>query len=391
MTPDRRIAIRGLGIVSALGAGKALTARRFRRREDGLGPLELFPHPGARDYPVCVIPEFPADLEHRCDELAMVAIREALDEAGISPGSAALRDCALLLGNTSIDLLEREEKARACFAQRIPYPPTIFGIGGVLGQMTARLAHRVGLGGPVLSFNTSCSSSANAICQGMRLLQTERVRRVLAVGVDSLTATSYYGFAALALLDPEGCRPFDRHRCGIQMGEGAAAVLLEREAAGDRAAAVLRSAVNAFDDHHPTAACPEGSGAARAMQSALERAGVGPNRIEAIKAHGTGSANNDISEARALAQTFGDDIPPFTSLKRYVGHTMGASGALEFVAFVACVRDGFVPASLGYSSNDPAFAASPLADHLNTDGGLFLFNSFGFGGACVSLVLEASQ
>lgn len=385
MTPDRRISIRGMGILSALGTGRAATTERIRRREDGLGPLELFPHGGAGDYPVCAIPEFPADLDHRCDEMAMVAIREALDAAGI--GAAELEDCALVLGNTSVDLLEQEGRSRACFAQGIPYT---LGPGGILGRMAERIALRVGVRGPVLAYNTSCSSSANAICQGMRLLQTERARRVLAVGVDSLTATSYYGFAALALLDPEGCRPFDRDRRGIQMGEGAAAMLLERASSGDHEDPVLRSAVNGFDGHHPTASCPDGSAGARAMRSALQRAGVEPNRIVGIKAHGTGSTNNDLAEARALELTFGDSIPPFTSLKRYVGHTMGASGALELVVFVHCILQGFIPANPGYSENDPEFVASPLTEHLKTEGGLFLFNSFGFGGNCVSIVVEAS-
>jgi len=356
-------------------------------RRDGLGPVTLFPHPGFGAIPVCSIPEFPAGLEHRCDELAMVAIRQALEDAGIAPGSRELEDCALVLGNTTADLLGQEEKARPYLAQKTVDAPPTLGQGAMVGHLALRLADRVGIQGPVLAYSTACSASANALCQGMQLLRTGRVQRVLAVGVDSLTATSFYGFVALALLDPLGCRPFDRDRQGLQLGEGAAAVLIETDVV---AGTVLLAAAGTFDAYHPTTSPPDGSADAAAMQLALQRAGVEANQLAGIKTHGTGSPNNDLAEANGMSRLFGESIPPFTSVKRYFGHTLGASGILELVAFVSCVQHGFVPANLGYASRDPHFDATPLTEHLDTTGGFFLLNSFGFGGGRVSLVVQTS-
>lgn len=392
MTPRPGIVIRGMGLISSLGAGKSRTVEAIRGKRDGLAPVPFFPHPASENAPVCSIRDFPPDLEHRCDELAMVAIEEALAEAGIAPGSGELASCALLLGNTSVDLLEYECQFRRHVRDGSPGPAPLDRHGAILGHLADRVAERAGVGGPVLAFNTGCSASACALYQGMQLLWTGRVERVLAVGVDSLTATSFYGFLALGLLAPDGCRPFDRDRLGIQLGEGAGAVLIERSshnATEDSAQPMLLGGVNAFDAYHPTASCPDGSAGAAAIRSALERAGIEADRIEAVKAHGTGSTNNDLAEARAMSRVFGDRIPPFTSLKRYLGHTMGASGLVELVGFVSCIRDGFVPASLGYATNDPEFEAAPISEHRKTDGGAFLFNSFGLGGSCVSLVLRA--
>ena len=391
MKPGTGIPIRGMGVISALGTGRPANVQSMRAKRDGLAPLTLFPHPGMEHVPACSVSEFPADRERRCDELAMVAIEEALEDAGLVLGSPELEECALLLGNTSVDLLEFESRSRLHLQRGTGFAPFLRQ-GAILGTLADRLADRVGIGGPVLAYNTSCSASANALHQGMQLLWTGRVQRVLVVGVDSLTATSYYGFTALALLDPDGCRPFDRDRKGIQLGEGAAAVLLDRDVAprpsGTSQDSVLLAGVNVFDAHHPTASSPDGSAGAVAMQSALRRSGVETGRIVGVKSHGTGSSSNDLAEARALSRVFGEAVPPFTSLKRYVGHTMGASGILELVLFLGCIRDGFIPATLGFATNDPEFEAAPLEDHRTTDGGVFLFNSFGFGGSCVSLVLE---
>ena len=126
------------------------------------------------------------------------------------------------------------------------------------------------------------------------------------------------------------------------------------------------------------------------MQAAIRRAGIQCEHIEGIKIHGAGSQNNDLAEGRALHLTFGTAIPPFVSLKRYFGHTMGACGVLELVAFISCIQAGFIPATLGYSLEDPDIKTGPITDHRVTSGGLFLLNYFGFGGSCVSLVVKAT-
>lgn len=388
------IKIQGMGIVSSLGKGRSKTVEKIQLKKHGMSPLTIFPNQGIENIPVCQIPDFPANTTYRCDKMAMVAILEALEEAGLPPSSKSLNECALVLGITTVDLLEWEDKFRNCLVSGVSDPSAMFGQGAVAGRVAIRLADKVGIKGPVLTYNTGCTSSASALYQGMQLLWTNKVKRVLAVGVDSLTATSLYGFASLALLDPDGCHPFDKNRKGLQMGEGAAAILIEKNDTAtitdDSVQPQLLSGISTCDTYHPTASSPDGSGGARAMEAAIQRAGIKCEDIEGIKIHGAGSQNNDLAEGRALHLTFGAKIPPFVSLKRYFGHTMGACGILEIVAFISCIHAGFIPATLGYSLKDPDIKAGPITDHRVTTGGFFLLNYFGFGGSCVSLVIRVN-
>lgn len=391
--PRERIVIKGMGIISALGRGKAENVKKMRSGQSGLAPLSILPH--LDSVPVCQILDIPSDVKYRNDELSLIAIKEALDEAEIELNSDYLSDCALMLGTTTIDALEWEYKIREALEKNPDDPSVMFGQGSMAGRVTCRIANKIGVKNTLSTFSTSCTSSLNALYHGMQLLWTGRAKRVLAVGVDSLTSVSLKGFSSLSLLSSEGCFPFDRNRMGLLLGEGAAAVLLEREDSESNTLNANRPAILSgyigCDLSHPTASTIDGSEGNRAMTTAIHRAGLNVSDINGIKTHGTGSYNNDLAEGKALSSVFGEKVPPFTSLKRYFGHTLGASGILELVAFLSCVKDGFIPASIGFSEIDEELGIAPLVKNREISKGNFLLNSFGFGGNMVSLVAQAKQ
>jgi 3-oxoacyl-(acyl-carrier-protein) synthase len=191
------------------------------------------------------------------------------------------------------------------------------------------------------------------------------------------------------LLDPEGCRPFDKDRAGLQIGEGIAALMLEADT-GDTARAILRGGANLCDTHHLTSASPDGRVMHDVMLQSLANAGVTPADVVAVKAHGTGSIDSDRAEAHALRAVFGASMPPVFALKRYVGHTLGACGAVETAALIGCLLDGSVPATAGFQTADPELNVAPTLAALPARRGAYLLNFFGFGGNYTSLVMGFS-
>lgn len=240
------------------------------------------------------------------------------------------------------------------------------------------------------TISTACSSSANAIALGARLLQQGRARRVLAGGTDALCRFTIEGFRALSAMDTEPCRPFSPDRRGMNLGEAAAYLVLERvdDAIDDGRTplAILGGWGNSNDAHHATATSPEGNGPYAAMREAIERAGLRPEDIDHINAHGTGTENNDGTELRAMERLFGT-VPPFTSTKALTGHTLAAAGALEAVIAIQCLRMGLVPAGFPVAGPMPGHSAMPVAAPERRPLRAVLSNSFGFGGNCAALVL----
>jgi 3-oxoacyl-(acyl-carrier-protein) synthase len=306
--------------------------------------------------------------------------QEALREARL--GADALRDAALVIGTSSF-----------LFAGEADYRRTLADTGEAVmppltppGQAALRVAGQLGIEGPVLTLTTACSSSANALLVAAALLRRGEARRALVIGVEGLSAIALSGFHSLMLLDPEGCRPFDAGRRGMQIGEAVGAVLLEAGDAargGDR----LLGGANLCDTHHMTSATPDGSAMRRVMEMALADTGLQAADVAVIKAHATGSLDNDTAEAAAMRALFGDDLPPFTGIKRYLGHTLGACGAVELAAFLGCLRAGFVPPTAGFSHADPALHVTPLTGFLPAPSGPVMFNFFGFGGNYASLLI----
>jgi len=375
------ICIRGLGLVSSYGIGVARAVEGMRAGRAGITPLTLFSLPFQNRIQVNQFDHTPFPPDSACATATMEEVaQQSLTEAQLE--RTALRDAALVVGTSSF-LFAGEADFRRTLADtgQIVMPPLV-----PPGQAALQVAAKLGIEGPVLTLTTACSSSANALLVAAGLLRRGEVRRALVIGVEGLSAVALSGFHSLMLLDPDGCRPFDAGRRGMQIGEAVGAVLLE---AGDaaRGGDLLLGGANLCDTHHMTSATPDGSAMRSVMHMALADAGLQPADVAVIKAHGTGSLDNDAAEAAAMHALFGEDLPMFTGIKRYLGHTLGACGAVELAAFLGCLRAGFVPPTAGFTHPDPALRVTPLTEPRPAPKGAAMLNYFGFGGNYASLLI----
>jgi 3-oxoacyl-(acyl-carrier-protein) synthase len=251
------------------------------------------------------------------------------------------------------------------------------------------LQSRYKMKGPATTINTACSSSANAIQFGARLIRNGLARRAIVGGADSLAKFTINGFNALQILSPGTCRPFDRDRDGLNLGEGAAFLVLEGadDLARKRVYAELTGYCNVNDAHHPSSLSAEGDGPYLAMKGALESARLDPGQIDFINAHGTGTENNDAAESAAMIRLFGEP-PAFASTKSNTGHTLGASGAIEAVFSIFNLFHQELYGSLNFDEPITVTGLRPLQSYQKKQVRHVLSNSFGFGGNCTSLVFS---
>ena len=260
------------------------------------------------------------------------------------------------------------------------------------GASTDLPAAFLGLFDWATTLSTACSSAANAFIFAANLLRSGQFNCVVAGGSESLSDYHLNGFNSLMILDREPCRPFDASRAGLNLGEGAAFLVLETESAararGARILAVLSGWGNACDAFHQTASSENGEGAYLAMNQALVRAGLAPGDIGYVNAHGTGTPNNDASESTALRRVFGAQLPPVSSTKPFTGHTTSASGSIEVAFCLLALQEGFLPPQLHYHTPDPACIV-PCEGAEGVALRHILCNAFGFGGNDSSLIFSA--
>ncbi|MCI0341771.1 MAG: beta-ketoacyl-[acyl-carrier-protein] synthase family protein [Planctomycetales bacterium] len=397
-------AVVGLGIVSALGAGRAAAAAMLETGRSGLGALTLFP-PG-RSAPPSVgevrdLPAPPAGLEKasRPTLLLHAALEEALTDAGLGPGSSGSVEADLVLGTTV-----GGTSAGTAFLRGLR--DTGRTEAGTLREALAHCpgavaARACGVTGARWHVSSACSSGSEAIGLGVELLRSGRARRVVAGGYDALASFTVAGFSSLRLLSPDACRPFDRRRTGTALGEGAAVVVLEKasdaRARRARVRALVTGASGGNDGYHLTRPHPEGRGLLAAMRDALRDAGRAPDDVSWVKAHGTGTPPNDLAEYRALRQLLGDRLPrvPVSSQKPLVGHTLGGSGAVEAVLAMLAMEAGLVLPTLGCDEPDPAMPGlDPVREgprRVAAGPRVTLALALGFGGEANALVLEGAR
>lgn len=243
-----------------------------------------------------------------------------------------------------------------------------------------------GLTGMAMAISTACSSSAKVFAAAARQLALGTIDAAIVGGVDTLCLTTLYGFASLQLTSKNPCRPYDASRDGISIGEGAAFALLERNTAPVSGTVMLLGVGESSDAYHMSSPHPEGLGARLAMEAALRSAGLTPGDIHYINLHGTATPANDAAEGKAVSALFGDTVPG-NSTKGYMGHTLGAAGAIEALICAMALTDGRLPGSPGTGSLDPSI---PIRYQLRGEDRPLrhaLSNSFGFGGSNCSLVL----
>ncbi|TYR37718.1 beta-ketoacyl-[acyl-carrier-protein] synthase family protein [Sphingobacterium phlebotomi] len=260
------------------------------------------------------------------------------------------------------------------------------------GDSSHKIAHYLGIKGMVTTVSTACSSAANAIMTGARLIRSGRLDRVIVGGTDALSKFTINGFHSLMILSDALCKPFDKHRKGLNLGEGAAYLVLESEDAakqqGKNVLAYLTGYGNANDAFHQTASSENGEGAFLAMQKALATAQLTSQNIDYVNAHGTATPNNDLSEGRAMQRIFKDNMPLFSSTKPFTGHTLAAAGAIEAVYSILALQQGIVPPNLHFDTPMEELDLIPQTALQHQSLSHVLSNSFGFGGNCSSLIFS---
>ncbi len=371
-----RVFITGMGITSALGEGTDANIDALKNNRTGIRPLSLFPVSEGNLFPAGEIAGFraPAGLP-RTHALALATARQAVP-AGAVPD-------AVIIGTTTGGMPSTEESLKK--GETGPEAYRFHSTSSVAELCAAEF----GCIGPVMTVTTACSSGTAALKLALELLRSGRARRVLAGGADALCRLTYYGFNSLQLLDPAGARPLDRTRRGMSVAEGAGMLMLEAAVSPPAGAiAELLGAGLSCDAYHPAAPHPEGDGARAAMTRALEDAGLRAADIGYINLHGTGTADNDLAEARAIRALFGETVPPLSSIKGATGHSLAAAGAIEAVVCAMALRDGLIPANTGCIEPDPALGVMPLLAPLEQDPSPVLSNSFGFGGNNACLVMS---
>lgn len=398
------IAITGEGIVSAIGLNKQEVLQSLQEGRTGIGEMKYLQSVhhelpvGEVDLSNKQIKEMlgipSRQMMSRTSLMGMLAIDQALKEAHVDvanlkarkPDGKPLR--IVLVSGTTVGGMDITE---LCFDQLENLTNVEFLKHHDCGKCTQLMADHFGIFDEVTTLSTACSSAANAIMLGARLLKAGEADLVVAGGTEALSRFHLNGFNSLMILDHEPCRPFDTTRSGLNLGEGAAFLVLESEEMAQLRKvtphAYLTGYGNACDAFHQTASSENGEGAYLAMTEALAMAHLSAKDIQYVNAHGTGTPNNDQSESVSLKRVFGDEMPMVSSTKSFTGHTTSASGSIETVICILAMQHHFVPANLGWK-NPMENGILPTMGTQNVDLENVLCNSFGFGGNDSSLVIS---
>jgi len=402
---NRRVVITGLGTINAVARNAPAFAAALQTGRCGIDAVTVF---DTADFPTRTggeVRDFSPDAEipapfygkrmSRSDAMAMKAALEALQNAGLFPLPEELRDeTGVAVGGGAGGMLEGEAAFRH-HLQGNPATVHFSAFSAFCGASSAdHIVSKLGLWGPKTTFMTACSSGATALGYARDLIREGQARVMIAGGTEPLARTTYASFNALKAVDPQYCKPFDRRREGMSLGEGAAMLILEsREHALARGARIHGELLGygiSCDAHHMTAPDPEASGAVRCMQAALDDAGVAPLQVDYINAHGTATPANDRMETAGIKRLFGERayVIPVSSTKSMIGHTLGAAGAIEAVAAVLAITGGFIPPTIHLTAADPECDLDYVPEGARrADLDVVLSNSFAFGGNNTSVVI----
>jgi 3-oxoacyl-(acyl-carrier-protein) synthase len=398
----RRIFVTGMGIITGIGNNLAETKDSLYHLHSGIGKIRFLETNLKDEIPVsevkCSLEELfqlagiPVDEGYSRNSLmGIIAAREAYRDARIAefPGFRTG-----LISATTVGGMDRCELYYEDFLTN--NNRNIYIDSYDCADSTEKIADVLNITDYLTTISTACSSSANSIQFGARLIRNGDLDRVIAGGTESLTKFHLNGFNALKILDKEPSRPFDEKRNGINLGEGAAYLVLESadtvRKSGKPVICELTGWGNACEAFHQTASSPEGTGAWLAMKKALDMSGLGTVDIDYINAHGTGTDNNDISEGRAIEKLFGSDVPAMSSTKPYTGHTTSAAGATESIISILCLLEQVIWPNLNFSEPMKELNFVPIRKLLTgVNVRNVMTNSFGFGGNDTSLIFSRRQ
>jgi 3-oxoacyl-(acyl-carrier-protein) synthase len=392
--------VTGAGVISAIGNSWSENFFALQNDMTGIADMLVLDSVYRNTLPVGEVKLTNEELAYRTGASRYLT-RTAL--LGIHAAKEAYLDCGIhnmkfwrvgLISGTTVGGMDKTEKFFPPFVQ----DPSKGRLRDVArhecGKVTEAIADALEITDFVSTINTACSSSVNAIMYGARLIEHNQLDVVFAGGSDALTLFTLNGFNSLMILDHERCRPFDAHRKGLNLGEGAGFVVLVSDRVMEeenlKPFARVAGYGNTNDAFHQTASSPEGRGSFNAMSSALTLAKLHPSDIDYINLHGTGTQNNDLSEGKALMRLFGSALPRFSSTKGFTGHTLGACGGIEAVYSLMSIKHQAVFSNLRFStpmeeaelSPQTAFESAPIKHVMS--------NSFGFGGNCSSIIFSST-
>jgi 3-oxoacyl-[acyl-carrier-protein] synthase II len=398
MNRKKRVVVTGLGSLNALAKNIPDLIKALRDGVCGIGPLDLFDTSNFRtknggqikDFvPRNYIPsQYSLKRMSRADQLSFAATLEALRDAGLYPVPAQLKEeTGVAIGGGSGGLFEAEnfygDLLKKGFSRsRFSTLSSVY-----CASSADRIASALGLTGPKTTFMTACSAGGTAIGYARDLIVNDNASVMLAGGVEPMCRITYAAFNALQSVDPDVCRPFDRNRAGLSLGEAAAMMVLEPLEEALARGAKIYAEISGYgiscDSFHMTAPDEQASGAVRSMQAALKDAGLSLDDIDYINAHGTATSVNDVMETKAIKEVFGRRAYkiPVSSTKSMHAHTLGAAGALEGIVSVLALQNGFVPPTINYANRDPICDLDYVTEGMRKANlRAVLSNSFAFGG-----------
>jgi 3-oxoacyl-[acyl-carrier-protein] synthase II len=392
--------VTGIGIISAIGKDVNETLSSLLESRTGIGKINHLQTIHKENFVAGEVKYSLQELENlaglknsnynRTTLLSLLATQEALLSAGIKDSKefrTGFISASSVGGMCHTELLYKD------FLGNKSHPNFID--AHYTGAHATDVANHFGINNYVTTISTACSSAANAIMLGARLINNNILDRVVVGGTDALCKFTFNGFNTLMILDKEWCKPFDNNRKGLNLGEGAAYLVLESEGVvkskNKKVLATLSGYGNANDAYHQTASSPDGQGATMAIQQALVVANLSSDKINYINAHGTGTANNDSSEATAIKNIFKEEVPPFSSTKAFTGHTLAAAASIEAVISILALQYQTIFPNLNCVNQMQDTNLFPVTSlQKNVEINHVLSNSFGFGGNCSSLIFSKS-
>jgi 3-oxoacyl-[acyl-carrier-protein] synthase II len=393
-----------MGIVTAHGIGKAVNWERTIAGGSGIRPITLFDTTNYRTKKAGQIADLPVPpwrgrLGSRLDRASNLlhhTLFEALEESGLSDTAWGSSPPIVALGTTLGGMTSGERYHEAYVRKGPSLARPSYLVDHLAHCQSLHLMAEFSIPGTPRVFSNACASGANAIGYGFRAIRAGQTEVVVCGGYDPLCEFVFAGFHSLQALTPELCRPFDRNRSGLAIGEGAGILVLERwERAEARGALILGEIIGygeSNDAYHMTRPDPDGKVAALAVRRALEDAGLQPEAVDYVNAHGTGTAFNDAAETAAITLALGPRATavPVSSTKSMIGHLLGGAGAVEGILTVLALREGWLPPNVNYETPDPECGLRIVRKAARADRmTVALSNSFGFGGANATLAFRA--
>jgi 3-oxoacyl-[acyl-carrier-protein] synthase II len=396
---SKRVVITGIGVFCSTGKNAEEFLQSLKEGQSGIGPITLF---DTSKYPCKIgaeIRDYRAEgffkkkelrKLSRADQFGLIASEEAVKTSGIH--SYPSEEVGVCLGAGAGGMFEAETYHREVLLKGKSKPSLLWPF--IPSYTTDRVAERFGLSGPKFTVTTACSSSATAIGYGADLIRSGKSKAVLCGGSEALSELTFGGFNSLKAMDPSPCKPFDRKRAGMSLGEGAGILVLEDfDEAEKRGAKILAEFLGygiGGEAYHITAPEPTGTNEARIMKEALDESGLASTEVDYINAHGTGTPLNDKVETLSIKNAFGERAYsiPISSIKSSVGHCLGAAGAMEAIASILSIVNQFIPPTLNHREGDEDCNLDYVPEKAREkEVKVVLSNSFAFGGNCTTLIL----